>query len=81
MSDEADSEYLEPDSYCFTSETLAELTGLSHGWILQLCRLDQVAHHVVGKRIWFTFDDLRSISERAGRRPGSGHNPPRRGHQ
>ncbi|GAA2163162.1 helix-turn-helix domain-containing protein [Pedococcus bigeumensis] len=63
---------MEPESIFtyFTSEELAELTGTSHGWMLQQCRFGLLAHHKSGDSVYFTADDLRAIAEQ-GARPRS----------
>lgn len=55
----------DPDQgFCyFTSQQLAELTGVSHRWILRLCREGLVPHHRVGNRVRFTSSDLDAIAE------------------
>ena len=62
----------EPRFTHFTSDTLAGLLGLSHDWILQLCRLKLIAHHEAGGMVFFTGDDLDAIaqSRHRGRRGG-----------
>jgi excisionase family DNA binding protein len=49
----------------FSSQELAELTGVSHDWVLQLCRKGEVAHHRLGDRVWFTADDLDALTKQA----------------
>lgn len=49
--------------YIFTSQQLAELTGISHRSILRQCRKGQIPHHRVSKTIWFTSADLNAIAE------------------
>ena len=58
-----------PDFVGFSSEELADLTGVEHSWILYQAMRGAIPHHRRGSDIWFTGADLEALGAPGRREP------------